>query len=96
MSGLGGGIITRGRPLRLVNTKVENNEAVRDGGGIFNAWVPIEEVPVTGTLVMDGGLISSNRAGESGGGLVNYGATATLRDVTIVGNRQKPAVVEGF
>jgi len=87
VSGLGGGIITRGRPLRLTNTTIEDNEAVRDGGGIFNSWVPIEEVTVMGTLLMEGGSISRNRAGGSGGGLHNYGATATLRDVSIVGNR---------
>lgn len=87
VSGLGGGIITRGRPLRLINTTIEDNKAVRDGGGIFNAWVPIEEVTVMGTLVMEGGSISRNQAGQSGGGMVNYGATSTLRDVSIVGNR---------
>jgi hypothetical protein len=87
VSGLGGGIITRGRPLRLINTTIEENEAVRDGGGIFIGWVPIEDVTVMGTFVMEGGSISQNRAGESGGGIVNFGATATLRNVSIVGNR---------
>ncbi len=71
----GGGIMNSStRPLTLNTDTIEENSA-SSGGGMWNA----------GTLTMQGGIISDNRASDGGGGLYNQGSS-TFSSVTISGN----------
>lgn len=77
----GGGIRNRGT-LDLVDSTVTGNAAGQGGGGILNE----------GTLLATGSTIHDNRAGH-GGGIANASlGEATLRQVTVSGNR---AIVGG-
>lgn len=73
----GGGILNEGA-LTLQSSRVSDNVAHRDGGGIFND---------RGTLVLINTEVSHNAAVEensSGGGIVNFEGTLELRDNSVV------------
>jgi hypothetical protein len=81
--GLGGGINNSGA-LALRDSRVSDNTADTDGGGIFNSG--------TATLTLYDSTVSANRAlcsfdlgVSAGGGIANLG-TATLHNSTVSGN----------
>lgn len=72
----GAGIDTSGTAT-ISNSTISGNSAGADGGGISN----------TGTLTLVNSTISGNSAKWSGGGIEFSGGAATLRNVTVTGNR---------
>ncbi|MBC8162948.1 MAG: hypothetical protein H7Z42_17205, partial [Roseiflexaceae bacterium] len=71
-----GGIANAGT-LTILRSTISNNLSENRGGGIVNA----------GTLTIEQSTLTGNRTKYNGGALLNnVGATATLRNVTIVGN----------
>ena len=65
--------------LILKNTTVYRNNAIENGGGLFNT---------IGTLILDNCIISENTANAQGGGIYNYYfATLDLKDTTISDNQ---------
>jgi len=83
--GNGGGIANEGGTVELTNVTISGNTADDRGGGISNS----------GTLTMKDCTITGNTsndrtAPEGGGGFYNAnGATATLTNVSIMGNAAK-------
>lgn len=78
----GGGVFNNGGTLNISNTRLDSNiadGASGSGGGILNN--------TGGTLVMNGGSLSGNRAPRAGGGIEdNAGAGVTLTNVTVNSN----------
>jgi len=76
----GGGIINFG-VLHVIDSTISNNTALhQQGGGIFNR---------SGTLTITNSTISGNHAGDSGGGVRNYGVgggSTAISHSTITGN----------
>ena len=79
----GGGLVNEGGTVTLTNVNITGNTADDRGGGISNH----------GTLTMTGGSITGNTTNDQtdpkgGGGIMNTeGATATLTNVIITGNK---------
>lgn len=77
--GTGGGLANQGR-ARLVNARVENNNAPAGaGGGIANA----------GRLVIANTRVSNNSVGSGdccGGGIYSYGGKVSIRNSRVLGN----------
>src|SRR6266545_1930759 len=74
----GGGIYNFAHSVLTLqgNTRLRNNAAVVDGGGLYNE----------GTATLTNVILSGNSANDNGGGIANNG-TATLTNVTLSGNR---------
>uniref|UniRef100_A0A831TH95 CSLREA domain-containing protein n=1 Tax=Thermorudis peleae TaxID=1382356 RepID=A0A831TH95_9BACT len=76
-----GGAIRNAGTLELTDVVVQQSQAPRRGGGIFNSGTLRLATNRTGTL------IQNNQAGTDGGGIANaQGATAELHRVTVQGN----------
>jgi hypothetical protein len=89
----GGGIISAQGPpgsvstaLTLNNSKVNNNTAGGDGGGIAN------DIPLPGPMPLLGGQLTLNHSqvtgntASHGGGIFNNGGTVTLSATSVIGN----------
>ncbi|GAC1387036.1 MAG: hypothetical protein NVSMB42_07860 [Herpetosiphon sp.] len=63
--------------ITLNGTNIHNNNAVSQGGGIYN---------LSGTATLSNFTLQGNSAPEYGGGIFNSGGTATLTNVTLQGN----------
>ena len=75
----GGGIFNRGT-LTLIASRVTENNADSDGGGI---WTGLDG----SRLTLINSTVSGNNAGFGGGGIMVAGGTATLIDSTLSQNR---------
>jgi hypothetical protein len=75
--GNGGGIYNNGTAT-LKNSTVNNNQAVTNGGGIYNYN--------TGQTFIYGSAISGNSASGDGGGIYNITGTAHQENDTLTGN----------
>jgi CSLREA domain-containing protein/uncharacterized repeat protein (TIGR01451 family) len=75
----GGGLVaTGGATLSLIRSTVENNQARRQGGGIYLRFADLNLVNST---------VSGNQAGsEGGGGIFAEGGTVYLRHATVADN----------
>src|SRR6266545_4277792 len=76
----GGGIYNFAHSVLTLqgNTRLRNNAAVVDGGGLYNE----------GTATLTNVILSGNSANDNGGGIANFseGAVVTLTNVTLSGN----------
>ena len=82
--GSGGGIVNEGGTVELNNVTITGNTADDRGGGISNyGTLTITRSAITGNT-------SNDRTAPEGGGFYNAnGATATLTNVSITGNKAK-------
>ena len=81
------------------NSRVNNNRAGGDGGGIANG------VPLGGPVPLIGGPVTLNQSQVSGnttahgGGVFNFGGTVTLRGTSITANNpdncEPPGTIAG-
>jgi fibronectin-binding autotransporter adhesin len=82
--GNGGAVhMTGNGTVTVTGGNVTGNTASAEGGGLWNG---------SGTMVVDGTIISDNEAegnetAQGGGGLFNNGGTLIVRNATITGNR---------
>ena len=81
----GGGVFSQGGSLTISNATITSNDATGtsgSGGGVLVDG---------GTFKLDGGTIAANTAARAGGGIevtaANNAFTATLTNVTIIGNQ---------
>ncbi len=77
----GGGIYSTGTLELWNDTRVTDNYARADGGGIYASAGSGDH----GVLVADGSRVSHNTAVENGGGIYNEGSTVTVRDFNAEG-----------
>jgi hypothetical protein len=89
----GGGIVTLGGTLALINSTITGNSA-RFGGGVFNSNDVYGDTADAGDFISLFSTISGNTASLGGGGVVNYYSSATLGNSTISGN-SAPRLGEG-
>lgn len=89
-----GGGIYNDSTLTVTNSTVRDNTArytdnnggtAGDGGGIYNDYKVVGNTRIGGILAVTNSTIANNTAGDTGGGLFNYG-TLTLTSSTISGN----------
>ncbi|NND98774.1 MAG: hypothetical protein HKN47_15750, partial [Pirellulaceae bacterium] len=78
----GGGIYNDNDTVMIHGSTISNNEAIRDGGGIFTKSSSLSSA----TLELFQTTLAGNTAGGEGGGISNQGDAVRLENVTISGN----------
>ncbi|WP_299404435.1 choice-of-anchor Q domain-containing protein [Acaryochloris sp. IP29b_bin.148] len=90
----GGGLFnTASGKATLTNSVISLNNAVTDGGGIFNnSEISLIDAETLGEITLDQSTVSENIAGGSGGGIASFIGRTILTDSTVAENT---AAVDG-
>ena len=90
----GGGLFnTASGKATLTNSVISLNNAITDGGGIFNnSEISLLDAETLGEITLDQSTVSENTAGGSGGGIASFIGRTILTDSTVADNT---AAVDG-